>query len=72
MRNPAGPQVIHTRNGYQLLVATGNGELDLNRKDYAQSVLRLKKGLKFDPACDAAACTNFDPLSPSEQCMASW
>jgi hypothetical protein len=69
--NPAGPQVINTPDGYELLVATGNGELDLNRQNYAQSVLRLTKGLNFDPACDAAACTNFDPLSPSEQCMAS-
>jgi hypothetical protein len=69
--NPAGPQVINTPNGFELLVATGNGELDLSRKDYAQSVLRLSKGLNFDPACDAAACINFDPLSPSEQCMAS-
>ena len=69
--NPAGPQVINTPTGYELLVATGNGELDLNRQDYAQSVLRLTKGLNFDPACDAAACANFDPLSPSEQCMAS-
>ena len=34
-------------------------------------MLRLSKGLNFDPACDAAACANFDPLSPSEQCMAS-
>jgi hypothetical protein len=69
--NPSGPQVINTPNGYELLVTTGNGELDLNRQDYAQSVLRLSKGLNFDPACDAAACANFDPLSPSEQCMAS-
>ena len=69
--NPAGPQVINTPNGYELLVATGNGELDLTRQDYAQSVLRLSKGLNFDPACDPAACANFDPLSPSEQCMAS-
>ena len=52
--NPAGPQVINTPTGYELLVATGNGELDLNRQDYAQSVLRLTKGLNFDPACDAA------------------
>jgi outer membrane protein assembly factor BamB len=69
--NPAGPQVVDTPNGYELLVATGNGELDLGRKDYAQSVLRLRQGLNFDPECDAAACANFDPLSPSEQCMAS-
>jgi hypothetical protein len=69
--NPAGPRVITTPTGYELLVATGNGELHLNRQDYAQSVLRLSKGLNFDPACDAAACANFDPLSPSEQCMQS-
>jgi hypothetical protein len=69
--NPSGPQVIGTPDGYELLVTTGNGYLDLNRKDYAQSVLRLSKGLNFDPACDAAACTDFDPLSPSEECMAS-
>jgi PQQ-like domain len=69
--NPSGPQVVPTPNGYELLVTTGNGELDLSRNDYAQSVLRLSQGLNFDPACDPNACASFDPLAPSEQCMAS-
>jgi PQQ-like domain len=69
--HPAGPRVIDAPDGYELIVTTGNGELDLDHRDYAQSVMRLGKGLNFDPACDPAACANFDPSSPSEQCMAS-
>ena len=38
--------------GYELLVTTGNGELNLNHRNYAQSVLRLTKGLEFNPECD--------------------
>ncbi len=68
---PAGPQVVPTEDGYELLVPTGNGQLDLSRRDYANSVLRLEPGLDFDPECDAALCRDFDPISPDEGCMAS-
>ncbi len=68
---PAGPQVVPTTDGYELLVPTGNGQLDLSRRDYANSVLRLEPGLDFDPECDATLCRDFDPISPAEDCMAS-
>jgi hypothetical protein len=67
----AGPQVVETPDGYELLVTTGNGELNLNDRNYAHSVLRLTKGLNFDPQCDAAKCTAFDPILPSEECLGS-
>lgn len=69
--NFAGPQVVQTRDGYELLVTTGNGELNLNDRNYAQSVLRLTKGLEFDPKCDPEKCAAFDPLSPSDACVSS-
>jgi hypothetical protein len=69
--NFAGPQIVKKRDGYELLVTTGNGELNLNDRNYAQSVLRLTKGLKFDPECDPDRCAAFDPISPSDACMES-
>jgi hypothetical protein len=33
--------------------------------------MRVKPGLQFDPACDAALCANFNPIQPDEACMAS-
>ena len=69
-----GPQVVYddgAADGFYLLLPTGNGLLDPSRKAFANSVLRLEHGLRFDPACDAAACEPFDPLSPSEPCMSS-
>ena len=67
----AGPQVVETQDGYELLVTTGNGELNLNDRNYAQSVMRLTKGLDFDPKCDPEKCAAFDPISPSEECLSS-
>lgn len=67
----AGPWVVQTEDGYELLVTTGNGELNLNDRNYANTVLRLSKGLDFDPACNPEKCADFDPASPSEQCMRS-
>jgi len=69
-----GPQVVYDAqapDGFQLLVPTGNGLLDLSRGDYANSLLRTGHGLAFDPACNAMMCDSFDPLSPSEACMTS-
>jgi hypothetical protein len=67
----AGPQVVPTRDGYELLVTTGNGELNLNDRNYAQSVLRLTKGLDFDPGCNREKCAAFDPIAPSDACLRS-
>lgn len=69
--NPAGP-AVYTQNGaFGLLAATGNGQLDLARRDFANTLMRLEPGLKFDPGCDAQLCANFNPAAPDEACMAS-
>lgn len=69
--SPPGPTLFEKDGDYQLYVATGNGQLDLGRRDYANSVLRMRRGLLFDPACDPDACADFDPIDPAADCMAS-
>ncbi|MCL7422622.1 MAG: hypothetical protein M8364_17165 [Methylobacter sp.] len=68
---PAGPQVYQTGDDFELFAPIGNGQIDLARRDYANTVMRLKPGLQFDPGCDAGLCANFDPVNPSKECMAS-
>jgi hypothetical protein len=68
---PSGPTLIEGPSGFELLVATGNGQLDLGRDDYANSILRTGRGLAFDPRCDPTACAAFDPLEPAPTCMES-
>jgi len=68
---PPGPTLIERPGGFDLLVATGNGQLDLGRKDNANSILRLHRGLAFDPACDPVACAAFDPIAPAPACIES-
>jgi hypothetical protein len=68
---PAGPTVWQRDDDFELWVPTGNGQLDVTRHDYANSILRVGPGLAFDPRCDAAACSGFDPHAPAEACMAS-
>jgi hypothetical protein len=68
---PPGP-TLHTFDdgSYELYVATGNGQLDLGRQDYANAVLRTGRGLGFTPGCDAS-CDAFDPIDPAPACMSS-
>ncbi len=67
----AGPQIYRSPTGYEILVQTGNGRLDLERGNYAQSLLRLGPGLKFDPACDRRLCAGGNPREPSNECLAT-
>jgi hypothetical protein len=70
--SPPGPTLHETGDGdFELYVATGNGQLDLGRRDYANSVLRVGRGLTFDPACDPDACADFDPIDPAAACIES-
>lgn len=69
--SPAGPQIYPSNEGYELFVATGNGQVDLERQDFANSLLRLGPGLQFDPACNVDFCQNFNPAQPDEACLAS-
>jgi hypothetical protein len=68
---PPGPQIYPSGDEYELFVPTGNGQIDLGRHDYANTIMRLKPGLKFDAGCDANLCANFNPANPDEACMAS-
>ena len=70
--SPPGPTLFERGDGsFELYVATGNGQLDLGRRDYANSVLRVGRGLAFDPACDPEACADFDPIDPALDCIES-
>jgi hypothetical protein len=68
---PSGPQVFKNGNSYELIVPVGNGQIDLNNSDYANTLMRVKPGLQFDPGCNEQLCSNFNPSQPNEACMAS-
>ncbi len=70
---PAGPELVATSDGsFDLLIPTGNGALELGRRNYAHTVMRVHgPGLSFDPGCDERACADWDVLNPSAACMAS-
>ena len=69
--SPSGPTLIQREDDFELWLPTGNGQLDLGRRDYANTLMRIGPGLAFDPACDPDACADFDPIAPAEECMAS-
>jgi hypothetical protein len=68
---PAGPQIYYQGDDYELLVPTGNGQTDLARHDYANTLMRVKPGLDFDPGCDDKLCQNFNPTDPAMECIES-
>lgn len=68
---PTGPLLLPREEGYELILASGNGQLDLAREDYANTLMRLGPGLTFDPGCDPVACADFDRDSPSQECVES-
>ena len=68
---PAGPQVYQSGDDFELFVPTGNGQIDLDRQDYANTIMRVKPGLQFDAGCDTNLCTHFNPSNPDSACMAS-
>jgi outer membrane protein assembly factor BamB len=68
---PAGPQLYPAADGYELFVPTGNGQVDLVRHDYANTVMRVQPGLKFDDGCDSQLCKNFNPKQPDRACLSS-
>lgn len=68
---PAGPLLETSGDEAELFVATGNGQVDLKRDDYANSLLRIRPGQAFDPGCDRQLCADFNPLNPSPLCLAS-
>jgi hypothetical protein len=68
---PSGSLIVDTEQSYELVLAPGNGELDPTRDNYANTLMRVKPGLEFDPECDPDACADFDPDSPSKACIES-
>jgi hypothetical protein len=68
---PAGPQLYPSADSFELFVPTGNGQIDLARGDYANTLMRVQPNLQFDPGCDAQLCQNFYPQQPSNECIAS-
>lgn len=68
---PSGPLLLQGEDEYQLFLASGNGQLDLARQDYANTIMRTGPGLSFDPQCDEEACADFNPDEPSLACVES-
>ncbi|MBX3192376.1 MAG: PQQ-binding-like beta-propeller repeat protein [Labilithrix sp.] len=68
---PSGPLVRARGDDYELVLPAGNGQLDLARGDYANTLMRTTRGLPFDPSCDPALCAGIDPANPTEACVAS-
>ena len=68
---PSGQLVVQRDDGYDVILASGNGQLDLARNDYANTLMKVGPGLAFDDGCDPDACAAFDPDQPAEACAAS-
>lgn len=68
---PSGPLVRQVGGEDELVLAPGNGQLDLARRDYANTLMRVRRGLAFDPGCDAAACAASPPTEPTDACVAT-
>lgn len=67
----SGPQLYPSNGSYELLIPTGNGQFDLSRKDYAQTLMRAYPGLDFDPQCDLEVCEPFLSENPDISCLES-
>ncbi len=69
-----GPAVVGDStepDGFRLYVPLGNGLLDPLHAQYANSVLRLGRGLGADAGCDPMLCDGYDPNAPGDACAAS-
>ena len=69
--SPSGHLVTQDEEGWSIVFATGNGQISIPEQNYANSLLRARPGLNFDPGCDAEACADFDPDDPSLACLES-
>lgn len=68
--SPSGWTVLPRGDTYELVLAPGNGQLDLARQDFANTLMKVGPGLDFDPEC-SSACDDFDPDAPSRACVES-
>jgi hypothetical protein len=72
--SPNGPSLLAdpaAPDGFALLLPTGNGLLDPGRRSFANAVLRVGRGLAFDPGCDPVLCAGFNPADPGDACAGS-
>ncbi|MEZ4459056.1 MAG: hypothetical protein R3E66_04880 [bacterium] len=68
---PSGPLIVPVEDSYDVVLAPGNGQLDLARNDFANTLMRVRPGLLFDPLCDPGACADFNPDDPAASCVES-
>lgn len=69
--SPSGVLRVDGSEGPELILPAGNGQLDLSRGDFANTLLRVKPGAPLDPGCNATACAGFDPDAPASACVES-
>ncbi len=68
---PEGLLLSQDDSGVELLVPTGNGQVDLARHDYANALLKIRPGRPFEDGCDKQLCSAFNPLQPDLACLRS-
>lgn len=66
---PSGPLVVSHDGTHSLILAPGNGQVDLERSDFANSLLRLPMSLAFEHGCDPEACADFNNDEPAAACL---
>lgn len=70
--SPAGPLVVPDgAGGHDLILAPDNGRLELSRRSYSNTLMRVRPGMQFDPGCDPDLCAGFDPDEPATPCLES-
>lgn len=71
--SPSGSIAVPADNerGFDVILAPGNGQLDLNRNDFANTLLRVPPGLELETGCDETLCADFDSDAPSHACIES-
>jgi hypothetical protein len=71
--SPSGSVAVPADNaaGFDLILAPGNGQLDITDGNFANTLLRVEPGLAFAPDCDEALCADFNPDAPSLDCIES-
>ena len=67
--SPGGPLVMEEGNSYALVVPVGNGQLDLARGDYANTLMRFGPGLTFEDGCEATKCRDFSSETLPRACV---
>ena len=68
---PSGLLLSEANGEAELLIPTGNGQINPARHDYANALLRVRPGLNFDAGCNTQLCADFDPNHPDLACLAS-